>query len=93
MKIIALTSDIKCVKYLCSRFFLVYALRNYAGITSTVCLNGFNFNREKPLVLYAFTNDKSVKERLTTHTSSGAISFNDVMMHFSGKNFVIVLLL
>ena len=43
-------------------------------------------NREKPLALYAFTSDKSVKEKLTTRTSSGAISFNDVLVHFSGKN-------
>jgi len=53
-----------------------------------VCVTSkwFYFNREKPLALYAFTNEKSVKEKLTTHTSSGAISFNDVMVHFSGKN-------
>ncbi|XP_065902137.1 aldehyde dehydrogenase, dimeric NADP-preferring-like isoform X2 [Dysidea avara] len=38
---------------------------------------------EKPLALYAFTSDKSVKEKLTTRTSSGAISFNDVLVHFS----------
>lgn len=33
----------------------------------------------------AFTSDKSVKEKLTTCTSSGAISFNDVIIHFAGK--------
>jgi len=48
----------------------------------------FSSYREKPLTLYAFTSDKSVKEKLTTRTSSGAISFNDVMMHFSGKELV-----
>jgi len=45
--------------------------------------------REKPLAVYAFTSDKSVKEKLTTRTSSGAISFNDVMVHFAGKNSLI----
>ena len=48
----------------------------------------FTSHREKPLTLYTFTSDKSVKEKLTTRTSSGAINFNDVMMHFSGKNLV-----
>jgi len=34
--------------------------------------------------MIAFTSDKSVKEKLTTRTSSGAISFNDAIVHFAG---------
>ncbi|PAA60506.1 hypothetical protein BOX15_Mlig023123g1 [Macrostomum lignano] len=36
---------------------------------------------EKPLALYAFTNDASVRRRFEDSTSSGALVFNDVVIH------------
>lgn len=40
----------------------------------------------KPLALYAFTKDKRIKEDLINKTSSGAITFNDTIMHFANHN-------
>jgi len=40
--------------------------------------------REKPLVIYAFTTDKQVQKTLSTRTSSGTFTVNDVMTQFLG---------
>jgi len=48
-------------------------------------LNCIEHIREKPLAVYAFTSDKVAKEKIATRTSSGGLSFNDVMVHFAGK--------
>lgn len=40
----------------------------------------------KPLALYAFTKDKKIKKDLINKTSSGAITFNDTIMHFANHN-------
>lgn len=36
----------------------------------------------KPLALYCFGGDREMRRRVTEETSSGAVSFNDVVMHF-----------
>jgi aldehyde dehydrogenase (NAD+) len=40
-------------------------------------------SRPKPLGLYVFTKDKSVADKVLTHTSSGAANVNEIMGHFS----------
>ncbi|MGE0637828.1 MAG: aldehyde dehydrogenase [Bacteroidia bacterium] len=37
--------------------------------------------REKPLALYIFSNNKEFRERIINETSSGAVLTNDVMLH------------
>lgn len=39
--------------------------------------------RDKPLALYAFTNDRAVRERIVAQTSSGAAAFNVAGAHLS----------
>ncbi|KAA0701942.1 Fatty aldehyde dehydrogenase [Triplophysa tibetana] len=39
--------------------------------------------REKPLALYVFSSDKKVIKRMLTETSSGGVTVNDVMMHYT----------
>lgn len=41
---------------------------------------------EKPLALYLFTNSKKIKELYTNNTSSGALVFNDTVVHFTNGN-------
>ena len=36
----------------------------------------------KPLALYCFGGDREMRREVTEETSSGAVSFNDVVMHF-----------
>lgn len=38
-------------------------------------------SKPKPLALYAFTNDESLKTRIVSETSSGSVTFNDVLIH------------
>lgn len=40
-------------------------------------------NREKPLALYVFTNDKKTQELFVSNTSSGNLLVNDTVMHLS----------
>ncbi|CAN5302813.1 aldehyde dehydrogenase [soil metagenome] len=40
----------------------------------------------KPLAIYAFTNNKAVKDSIVSQTSSGAVLFNDCMMHGANGN-------
>lgn len=40
--------------------------------------------REKPLALYIFGKDKDTLRLINQNTSSGAIVFNDTMMHAAG---------
>ncbi|XP_048374991.1 aldehyde dehydrogenase family 3 member A2 isoform X2 [Sphaerodactylus townsendi] len=40
-------------------------------------------HREKPLALYVFAKDKAVIKRMIAETSSGGVTANDVMMHFT----------
>ncbi|XP_075760768.1 aldehyde dehydrogenase family 3 member A2 isoform X2 [Pelodiscus sinensis] len=39
--------------------------------------------REKPLALYLFANDKKMIKRMISETSSGGVTANDVIMHFT----------
>uniref|UniRef100_A0A673IGZ7 Aldehyde dehydrogenase 3 family, member A1 n=1 Tax=Sinocyclocheilus rhinocerous TaxID=307959 RepID=A0A673IGZ7_9TELE len=39
--------------------------------------------REKPLALYVFSSDKMVIKRMLTETSSGGVTVNDVLMHYT----------
>ncbi|KAE8624804.1 hypothetical protein XENTR_v10006055 [Xenopus tropicalis] len=39
--------------------------------------------REKPLALYVFSKDKQVIKRMISETSSGGVTANDVIMHFT----------
>ncbi|CAN8229155.1 unnamed protein product [Cochlearia groenlandica] len=39
-------------------------------------------SKPKPLAIYAFTNDKSLKTRILSETSSGSVTFNDVMIQY-----------
>ncbi|CAL9684597.1 unnamed protein product [Knipowitschia caucasica] len=40
-------------------------------------------DREKPLVLYVFTEDQKVLQRMLAETSSGALVSNDCLVHFT----------
>lgn len=42
----------------------------------------FMKGRPKPLVIYAFTKNETLKRRIVEETSSGAITFNDTMIHY-----------
>ncbi|XP_044285796.1 aldehyde dehydrogenase family 3 member A2 isoform X2 [Varanus komodoensis] len=39
--------------------------------------------REKPLALYVFSKDKKVIKKMIAETSSGGVTANDVLMHYS----------
>ncbi|XP_063810070.1 aldehyde dehydrogenase family 3 member A2 isoform X2 [Pseudophryne corroboree] len=39
--------------------------------------------REKPLALYVFANDKKIIKKMISQTSSGGVTANDVFMHFT----------
>ncbi|KAK2990458.1 hypothetical protein RJ640_011206 [Escallonia rubra] len=39
-------------------------------------------SRPKPLAIYAFTKDETFKKEILTETSSGSLTFNDVMIQF-----------
>ncbi|XP_075051258.1 aldehyde dehydrogenase family 3 member A2 isoform X1 [Mixophyes fleayi] len=39
--------------------------------------------REKPLALYVFSNNKKIIKKMISQTSSGGVTANDVFMHFS----------
>ncbi|XP_067421918.1 aldehyde dehydrogenase family 3 member A2 isoform X2 [Emydura macquarii macquarii] len=39
--------------------------------------------REKPLTLYLFSNDKKLIKRMISETSSGGVTANDVIMHYT----------
>ncbi|TRY83663.1 hypothetical protein DNTS_027960 [Danionella cerebrum] len=39
--------------------------------------------RDKPLALYVFSSDKTVIKRMLTETSSGGVTVNDVLMHYT----------
>nr|DBA33464.1 TPA: hypothetical protein GDO54_001145 [Pyxicephalus adspersus] len=39
--------------------------------------------KEKPLALYAFANDKKIIKKIISQTSSGGVTGNDVIMHFT----------
>nr|XP_056721002.1 aldehyde dehydrogenase family 3 member A2-like [Euleptes europaea] len=40
-------------------------------------------HRDKPLALYVFAKDKAIIKRMITETSSGGVTANDVLMHFT----------
>lgn len=42
--------------------------------------------RPKPLALYVFTNDKSIKDKILSELSFGGGAVNDVLMHISNQN-------
>lgn len=37
-------------------------------------------SRPKPLAIYAFTKDEAFKRQILSETSSGSVTFNDVMV-------------
>lgn len=39
-------------------------------------------SKPKPLALYAFTNEEALKRRIVSETSSGSVTFNDVLIHY-----------
>uniref|UniRef100_A0A673K2C8 Aldehyde dehydrogenase n=1 Tax=Sinocyclocheilus rhinocerous TaxID=307959 RepID=A0A673K2C8_9TELE len=39
--------------------------------------------REKPLALYVFSSDKTVIKRMLAETTSGGVTVNDVLMHYT----------
>ncbi|CAH1452636.1 unnamed protein product [Lactuca virosa] len=39
-------------------------------------------SRPSPLALYAFTKDNNLQKRLVSETSSGSLTFNDVILHY-----------
>ncbi|PKI42513.1 hypothetical protein CRG98_037102 [Punica granatum] len=39
-------------------------------------------SRPKPLSLYAFTNDRSLRKRIISETSSGSVVFNDALIQY-----------
>ncbi|XP_073526217.1 uncharacterized protein [Phyllobates terribilis] len=39
-------------------------------------------SKSKPLAIYAFTNDESLRKRVLAETSSGSVTFNDAVIHF-----------
>ena len=41
---------------------------------------GFIKSKPKPLAIYAFTKDENLKTRILSETSSGSVTFNDVMI-------------
>lgn len=47
--------------------------------------DAFDFirSRDKPLVIYAFTNDKHVQRQFKFETTSGGLVFNETLMHAS----------
>ena len=45
-------------------------------------INYINDN-PKPLALYVFSNNKQFRQDIITRTSSGAVTTNDVIMHFT----------
>jgi len=49
--------------------------------TSLDALNFLNAKTAKPLVLYLFSQDKSVNKLFLERTSSGAVSINEVILH------------
>ncbi|CAN9510996.1 unnamed protein product [Ophioblennius macclurei] len=44
---------------------------------------GFINEREKPLVIYVFSNDSKLIRRVKTETSSGSLVANDCLIHFT----------
>ncbi|XP_068601234.1 aldehyde dehydrogenase, dimeric NADP-preferring-like [Brachionichthys hirsutus] len=44
---------------------------------------GFINEREKPLALYVFCSDKKAIKRMIEETTSGGVTVNDVMMHYT----------
>ncbi len=43
-------------------------------------------DREKPLALYLFTEDKAVKEYISSYLSFGGGAINDTLIHFANNN-------
>ncbi|XP_033143617.1 aldehyde dehydrogenase family 3 member F1 isoform X2 [Brassica rapa] len=43
---------------------------------------GFIKSKPKPLAIYAFTKDEKLKTRILSETSSGSVTFNDVMIQY-----------
>uniref|UniRef100_A0A4W5MF91 Aldehyde dehydrogenase domain-containing protein n=1 Tax=Hucho hucho TaxID=62062 RepID=A0A4W5MF91_9TELE len=43
----------------------------------------FISEREKPLALYVFSSNKKVIKRMLAETTSGGVTVNDVMMHYT----------
>ncbi|MCH9733587.1 MAG: aldehyde dehydrogenase family protein, partial [Actinomycetia bacterium] len=40
-------------------------------------------NREKPLALYVFAEDRQVQDRVIAHTSAGGVTVNHTVLHIS----------
>ena len=52
---------------------------------------GFIRARPKPLVIYVFNNNEKLKSRVVDETSSGSVTFNDVLMYASLPSLLLLL--
>ncbi|KAJ5079485.1 aldehyde dehydrogenase [Anaeramoeba ignava] len=43
-------------------------------------------SKEKPLVIYLFSNNKTFREKITENTSSGAVAINDVLIYIGNDH-------
>ncbi|XP_066921724.1 aldehyde dehydrogenase family 3 member B1-like [Clytia hemisphaerica] len=46
----------------------------------------FVLDRERPLALYSFTNDRSLQERLSNEIQSGGYVINDLLVHYTNNS-------
>ena len=63
------------ITYLVPKLYCVYSV--YILLASTTC-------REKPLAIYAFSTNKQAQKMLSSRTSSGGFTVNDVLVQFGG---------
>ena len=69
--------DSECVKdEIFGPLLLVFTYKDFNEVVT------FINEREKPLVLYYYGENKKHQEQLINHTSSGAICFNESLMHY-----------
>lgn len=61
----------------------VMPVKSYDTVDETV---DFINTRERPLGLYYFGTDKSEEEQVLTHTTSGGVTVNDVVMHVAQED-------
>src|SRR5690606_18085761 len=45
-----------------------------------------NYIKEKPLATYLFTDDKKIRDYIIKNVSTGGITINDTLMHFSNHH-------
>ncbi|MFP6807601.1 MAG: coniferyl aldehyde dehydrogenase [Pseudomonadales bacterium] len=61
----------------------ILPIKKYKNINETLdYING----RDRPLGLYYFGNDRAEEEKVLTHTTSGGVTVNDVIMHITQED-------